>query len=98
MDIMHMHVRRQTATLASAGQEAPVFLHRRALNKTVRGGANQANQMPYEKFSPDVREISTIRKIFGVLHAYFFSFIVTGDPNAFRGDTRIGPCGRHPMH
>lgn len=42
--------------------------------------------MPYETFSPNVREISTSQEeISGVFHAYFTSFIVTGNPNAFRG-------------
>ncbi|KAG2421343.1 hypothetical protein HFD88_005317 [Aspergillus terreus] len=77
---------RQTATFASQGQEAPVFLYRWAVNKTVLTGANHGDQMPYETFNPEVREISpTQEEIAGTLHAYFTSFIVAGDPNAVRG-------------
>ena len=77
---------RQTATLASTGQQAPVFLYHWALNKTVQGGANHADQVPYETFSPEIREISASQEeVSGMLHAYFTSFIVTGDPNAFHG-------------
>lgn len=77
---------RQTATLASAGQDAPVFLYHWALNKTVQAGANHGDQMAYETFNPEVREISqNQQEVSGMLHAYFTSFIVTGDPNALRG-------------
>ncbi|KOC18748.1 extracellular lipase [Aspergillus flavus AF70] len=77
---------RQTAKFASAGQEPPVFLYRWALNKTVQGGANHGDQMAYETFNPEVRAISENQeKIAGTLHAYFTSFIVSGDPNAVPG-------------
>ncbi|EYE94768.1 putative extracellular lipase [Aspergillus ruber CBS 135680] len=77
---------RQTATLASTGQEAPIFLYRWALNKTVQGGANHGDQMAYETLNPEVREISESQEeIAGILHAYFTSFIVRADPNAIGG-------------
>ncbi|KAK6811633.1 hypothetical protein RU639_012543 [Aspergillus parasiticus] len=77
---------RQTAKFASAGQEPPVFLYRWALNKTVQGGANHGDQMAYETFNPEVRAISENQeKIAGTLHAYFTSFILSGDPNAIPG-------------
>ncbi|KAH1371363.1 hypothetical protein KXX35_006200 [Aspergillus fumigatus] len=77
---------RQTATLASAGQEEPVFLYRWALNKTVQGGANHGDQMEYETYNPEVRGISSSQdEIAGTFHAYITSFIVAGDPNAVGG-------------
>ncbi|KAE8395541.1 alpha/beta-hydrolase [Aspergillus alliaceus] len=77
---------RQTAKFASAGQDPPVFLYRWALNKTVQGGANHGDQMAYETFNPEVRSISESQeRIAGTLHAYFSSFIVSGDPNAVSG-------------
>lgn len=77
---------RQTATLASAGQEEPVFLYRWALNKTVQGGASHGDQMAYETFNPEVRGISRSQEeIAGTFHAYITSFIVTGDPNVVGG-------------
>ncbi|OJJ34514.1 hypothetical protein ASPWEDRAFT_136662 [Aspergillus wentii DTO 134E9] len=77
---------RQTASLASQDQNAPIFLYHWALNKTVQGGANHGDQMAYETFNPEVRSISpSQREMAGTLHAYFTSFIVTGDPNKFAG-------------
>ncbi|PGH27711.1 hypothetical protein AJ80_00498 [Polytolypa hystricis UAMH7299] len=77
---------RQTAHLASAGQDAPVYLYHWALNKTVQNGANHADQVEYEVYSPGVRNISPAQaEIAGILHAYFTSFITTGDPNAVKG-------------
>ncbi|OAX78904.1 hypothetical protein ACJ72_06783 [Emergomyces africanus] len=77
---------RQTAHEASAGQRAPVFLYHWALNKTVKGGANHGDQVEYETYNPWVRQISAAQdEIAGTLHAYFTSFITTGDPNAVPG-------------
>ncbi|KAA8645395.1 putative extracellular lipase [Aspergillus tanneri] len=77
---------RQTARFASRGQKKPVFLYRWALNTTVQGGANHADQLPYEAFDPEVRGISPSQEeVSGMLHAYFTSFIIRGDPNAVSG-------------
>ncbi|KAH8429039.1 putative extracellular lipase [Aspergillus melleus] len=80
---------RQTAHFASldpGSNENPVFLYRWALNKTVQGGANHADQLPYEAYDADVRGLSEAQEeVAGQLHAYFTSFIVTGDPNAISG-------------
>ncbi|EEH19525.2 hypothetical protein PABG_01844 [Paracoccidioides brasiliensis Pb03] len=77
---------RQTAHHASGGQEAPVFLYHWALIKTVKGGASHGDQVEYETYSPAVREISDAQdEMAGTLHAYFTSFITTGDPNAVPG-------------
>ncbi|KAF9895188.1 hypothetical protein FE257_000090 [Aspergillus nanangensis] len=77
---------RQTATFASRGQDAPVFLYRWALNKTVLGGANHGDQVAYETYDAEVRGVSPAQEeMAGSLHAYFTSFIATGDPNAVAG-------------
>ncbi|KAI9045882.1 concanavalin A-like lectin/glucanase [Aspergillus affinis] len=68
------------------GNENPVFLYRWALNKTVQGGANHADQLPYEAFDVDVRGLSDAQEeVAGQLHAYVTSFIVAGDPNSVPG-------------
>lgn len=75
---------RQTAHLASPEQESPVFLYHWALNKTVKGGANHADQMEYETMS--VLDISPSQKeVAETFHAYVTSFITKGDPNAVQG-------------
>ncbi|KAK2740531.1 hypothetical protein FQN55_008874 [Onygenales sp. PD_40] len=85
---------RQTAHLASASQSAPVYLYHWALNKTVKGGANHGDQVEYETFNPYVRRISDAQEeIAGTLHAYFTSFITTGDPNGVRS----GRFGERPV-
>lgn len=77
---------RQTAELASVGQEPPVWTYHWALNRTVKGGANHGDNMYYESFARDVTGISEAQKeVSGVLHAYLTSFIATGDPNMVRG-------------
>ncbi|KKZ66011.1 triacylglycerol lipase [[Emmonsia] crescens] len=77
---------RQTAHRASAGQQAPVFLYHWALNKTVKGGSSHGDQVEYETYNPGVRQISAAQdEIAGTLHAYFTSFLTTGDPNAVPG-------------
>ncbi|KAK2731829.1 hypothetical protein FQN57_003155, partial [Myotisia sp. PD_48] len=76
----------QTARFASAGQKPPVFLYHWAVNKTVQSGASHATQVEYEEYSPSVRRISkTQDELAGFLHAYFTSFITTGDPNSIKG-------------
>ncbi|PGH15039.1 hypothetical protein AJ79_02721 [Helicocarpus griseus UAMH5409] len=77
---------RQAAQFASSSQDTPVFLYHWALNKTVKGGANHADQVEYETYNNAVRRISDAQdEISGMLHAYFTSFITTGDPNAVPG-------------
>ncbi|OJD20262.1 hypothetical protein ACJ73_08405 [Blastomyces percursus] len=77
---------RQTVHLASETQQAPVFLYHWALNKTVKGGANHGDQGEYETYNRGVRQISPAQdEIAGILHAYFTSFLTTGDPNAVPG-------------
>jgi triacylglycerol lipase len=77
---------RQTADLASSGQESPVWVYHWALNKTVKGGANHGDNMYYESFQDEVTTISEAqREVSGVYHAYVTSFITGGDPNLIKG-------------
>ncbi|KAF3492378.1 acetylcholinesterase [Arthroderma uncinatum] len=76
----------QTAYLASVAQKPPVFLYHWAVNKTLKGGASHGDQAEYELYNPGVRRISkTQEQISGFLHAYFTSFVTTGDPNGIKG-------------
>lgn len=79
---------RTTAYYASRdASDPPVYLYHWATNRTVIGGANHGDQMPYETYNKEVGEISeTNAEIAGFLHAYWTSFITQrGDPNKLKG-------------
>ncbi|KAJ6513308.1 carboxylesterase family protein [Mycena sanguinolenta] len=77
---------RQTATLAAHNQEPPVYLYHWALNQTVKGGANHGDHMSYQTMDAAVLEYSEAQsEVAWALHAYWTSFITTGDPNSIRG-------------
>jgi carboxylesterase type B len=64
----------------------PAYLYHWALNKTALFGANHGDQMRYQTFNKEVREISPAqREVSGQFHAYCTSFITKGDPNAIKG-------------
>lgn len=78
---------RQTAIWGSknAPPEPPVFLYHWALNKTALFGANHGDQMRYQTYNPEVREISEAQdEVSGKFHAYCVSFITRGDPSALK--------------
>ncbi|KAH8652351.1 Alpha/Beta hydrolase protein [Xylariales sp. PMI_506] len=78
---------RQTAIWGTSHSDAdpPVFLYHWALNKTALFGANHGDQMRYQTYNREVREISAAQdEVAGDFHAYCSSFIVHGDPNAAR--------------
>ncbi|KAF7330525.1 Carboxylic ester hydrolase [Mycena venus] len=86
---------RQTATLAAPNQMPPVYLYHWALNQTVKGGANHADHISYQTMDAAVLEYSEVQKeVASVMHAYWTSFITTGDPNAIQGksarEARVG--------
>lgn len=77
---------RQTASLAAPFQEQPVFLYHWALNRTVKGGANHADQIQYETMLEEVINFSPKQKeVAETFHAYVTSFITTGNPNKLAG-------------
>lgn len=78
---------RQTAIWGSANAppDPPVFLYHWALNKTALLGANHGDQMRYQTYNPEVREISAAQDaVSGKFHAYCVSFITRSDPSALR--------------
>lgn len=78
---------RQTAIWATSHSDSdpPVFLYHWALNKTALFGANHGDQMRYQTYNKEVREISPAQdEVAGKFHAYCVSFITKGDPNSMR--------------
>lgn len=83
---------RQTAVLGSAQQTAPVWLYHWAVNRTVLGGVNHADQMYYETMRPATWKVSRAQEEIALtFHAYVTSFIVSGDPNEVRGRSPSRP-------
>jgi acetylcholinesterase len=78
---------RQTAEIVSTSSSSPpVYVYHWAVNTTVKGGANHADNMYYETFQEDITSITEAqREISGIYHAYITSFITSGDPNAIQG-------------
>ncbi|EEB93936.1 hypothetical protein MPER_07342, partial [Moniliophthora perniciosa FA553] len=77
---------RQTARFASSQNQAPVYLYHWALNQTVKGGANHADHIGYQTMNDDVWEYSDAqRDVAETMHAYWTSFITTGNPNTLKG-------------
>lgn len=78
---------RQTAVWGTSHSKAdpPVFLYHWALNKTALFGANHGDQMRYQTYNKEVREISPAQdEVSGDFHAYCVSFITKGDPNSMK--------------
>lgn len=78
---------RQTAIWGTSHSpsDPPVFLYHWALNKTALFGANHGDQMRYQTYNREVREISPAQdEVSGKFHAYCTSFILKGDPNAIK--------------
>ncbi|KAJ7475779.1 Alpha/Beta hydrolase protein [Mycena latifolia] len=77
---------RQTANLAAPNQAAPVYLYHWALNQTVKGGANHGDHISYQTMNKVVQDYSEAQKeVAWTLHAYWTSFITTGNPNSIAG-------------
>jgi acetylcholinesterase len=79
---------RHTAHFASraSSMRAPVYLYQFAVQRSVNGGANHGDQRDFVTYSPEVVNFSKAQQeIAGKMHAYYTSFIVTGDPNAVKG-------------
>lgn len=85
---------RQTVIWATSHDEQPpAYLYHWALNKTAILGANHGDQMRYQTYNREVREISPAQdRVAGNFHTYCTSFITKGDPNAIRS----GKFGNRP--
>ena len=63
-----------------------VYLYHFAAQSNVKGGAIHGGQAPFVTHNKDIRDVSkTADEISGLMHAYWTSFIVSGDPNAVDG-------------
>jgi acetylcholinesterase len=76
---------RQTADFA-AKLDVPVYLYHFAVNSSIKDGCNHGDHAGFATYNPDIRMKSeTFEKISGLMHAYWTSFITTGDPNRVKG-------------
>ncbi|PVH80772.1 alpha/beta-hydrolase [Cadophora sp. DSE1049] len=76
---------RQTVQYAAPGP-APVYLYHFAASSSVKGGAAHGNHIPFVMHTPGVKDKSkTVNEISGHMHAYWTSFITSGDPNKVPG-------------
>ncbi|TVY82248.1 Carboxylesterase 4A [Lachnellula suecica] len=76
---------RQTVNFAASGP-APIYLYHFAANSSIRGGADHGDHASFVTYNKETKDISpTIAEIAGTMHAYWTSFITTGDPNKLGG-------------
>ena len=76
---------RQTVRFATAA-DAPVYLYHFDVNCSIKGGADHGTHASFATYNREIRDISDdIDEITGAMHAYWSSFITTGDPNAVQG-------------
>lgn len=74
-----------TMHLAPLQQNAPVWGWHWATNVSLELGAYHVSHQPYESYEPFVRDISATQDALAQnVHAYWTSFIATGDPNKVR--------------
>jgi acetylcholinesterase len=83
---------RHTAHFAATAGDEPVYLYHFAVNYSVIGGADHGSQSAYPTYNEEIRYVSdTIEQVSGLMHAYWTSFITTGDPNAVEGRFKDRP-------
>ena len=76
---------RMTAHFASSN-DIPVYLYHFAPSSSVNKGADHGTQNPFPTYNQNIRDVSkTMDEIAGSMHAYWTSFIVSGDPNMVQG-------------
>ena len=79
---------RQTAHFAS--KDAPVWLYHFAVNSRYEGGADHGDHDSFVTYDMIIRDRSpSLREISAKMHAYWTSFITTGDPNSEEGRCRF---------
>lgn len=70
----------------AASGPAPVYLYHFAAETSVQGGAEHGSHGPFVTRTPGVKDTSeTVDEISGTMHAYWASFITSGDPNKVLG-------------
>lgn len=76
---------RQTVHYAASGP-APVYLYHFAATSSAQNGATHASNSAFVMHSPGVKDKShMLNEISGTMHAYWTSFITSGDPNKVLG-------------
>jgi acetylcholinesterase len=76
---------RQTLKYAAQGGSRS-YLYHFAVNSTVKGGADHGSHIGFPTYNPAIRDSSsTLENIASSMHAYWTSFITTGDPNKVKG-------------
>lgn len=82
---------RQTANFASEGP-APVYLYHFAANSSIKGGADHGDHLKFVTYNKEIRDISpTLNEVSGTMHAYWTSFVTTGNPNKMEGRWKDRP-------
>lgn len=62
------------------------YLYHFAVNSTVKGGADHGSHTRFSTYVDAVRDVSkTLDAVSGSMHAYWTSFITSGNPNTVRG-------------
>lgn len=87
---------RQMASFASnrtaSNRTAPVYLYHYAVVSRKEGGADHGDHNDFVTYSDHIRNYSpSIKEISASMHAYWTSFITTGDPNAEGGLAKDRP-------
>jgi len=75
---------KQIAHFAAQGP-APVYLYHFAASCSIQGGAGHGTYAPFVTFNEEIRERTRrLKQISRAMHAYWTSFIITGDPNKIK--------------
>lgn len=64
----------------------PVYLYHFDASSSVKGGADHGSHIPWVNFVPERRDKGVVvEEIAGSMHAYWSSFVTSGDPNIVKG-------------
>jgi len=62
-----------------------VYLYHFAASCSIQGGAGHGTYAPFVTFNEEIRERTRrLKQISRAMHAYWTSFIITGDPNKIK--------------
>jgi acetylcholinesterase len=83
---------RQAAYHAATSGDQPVYLYHFAVNSSIIKGAGHGTNPGFPTYDRGIRtESPTLDEIAGSMHAYWTSFITTGDPNTVKGRFKKRP-------